>query len=204
MHRFSMAAAFVLAASQTAYAGPIEVPPALPPVIVENCPLAFDCFYAGLEIGYGQGDGTESLIGRPLDAPFDFDGEVYGVFAGYNFQNGSTIYGGELRYMHTNLEDAAAGLEVNSILDLRVRVGFVASDNLMVYGAAGWTIAQATAAATDFDMNGFNYGIGAEYNISDSFFVGADVTGRQLDGTLGAFDYESTVNTATIRAGFRF
>ncbi|OAN73996.1 hypothetical protein A8B78_17780 [Jannaschia sp. EhC01] len=202
MHRFTISAALALAATSPALAGPVDVPPPLPPVIVDNCPLAFDCLYAGLELGYGQGDGDESVTGGPT-IPLDFDGEVYGAFAGYNFQNGSTVFGGEVRYLHTNLTDGVAGFEVNSLLDLRARVGFAMGQDFMVYGAAGWTMAQATAAA-DFDMDGYNYGIGVEYNLSESFFLGADVTGRQLEGSQGGFDYETTVNTATIRAGFRF
>lgn len=208
MTRITVCVAVLLGSTTMAFAGPIEVPHAPPPVYVEpeNCVLAFDCFYAGIEFGYGMGEGdqTDGIIGGPIVVtPLDYDGAVYGAFAGYNFQNGNMIYGGELRYLHLNLNDAAAGFEVNSTLDLRARLGFAASDQLMVYGALGWSIADATAAA-DFDMDGFNYGIGAEYNVSESFFVGADFTGRQLEGSLGVVDHEGTVNTATLRVGFRF
>lgn len=208
MTRTLACAAVLLGSTTMAFAGPIVVPDAPPPVYVEpeNCALAFDCFYAGIEFGFGMGEGDETFDPQgtaPIVTPLDFDGEVYGAFAGYNFQNGNTIYGGELRYLHLNLNDAVVGLEVNSVLDLRARIGFAASEQLMVYGAAGWTLADATAAA-DFDMDGFNYGIGAEYNINESVFVGADLTGRQLEGSLGINDYETTVNTATLRVGFRF
>jgi opacity protein-like surface antigen len=208
MTRFTLCAAVLLGSATAAFAGPIDVPHAPPPVYVEpeNCALAFDCFYAGIELGFGMGEGDEfeDILGaNQVITPLDYDGGAYGVFAGYNFQNGNMIYGGELRYLHLNLNDDASGFEVNSTLDLRARLGFAASEQLMVYGAAGWSIADATAAA-DFDMDGFNYGVGAEYNVSESFFVGADLTGRQLEGTQGIFTYEGTVNTATIRAGFRF
>jgi opacity protein-like surface antigen len=50
------------------------------------------------------------------------------------------------------------------------------------------------------DLDGMNFGLGAEYNLSDSFFVGADYTGRSLEGG----GYEADLNTVTLRAGFRF
>lgn len=201
MHRTTLAAALVLAASNTAFAGPVEVPPALPPVIVDPCPLAFDCFYLGLEYGHANGEGTGGVTGGPPLA-LDFDGDIYGAFAGYNVQNGSLVYGGEVRYLHLSFN--SAGVEIDTVLDARARVGFAVSDQILVYGAAGYSTASATAAAVDFNMTGFNYGIGAEYNVSESFFVGVDVTGRDVEGSVGILDYDSTINSATLRLGFRF
>lgn len=201
MHRFALSAALVLAASQTAYAGPVEVPPALPPVVVDNCPLDFDCFYVGLEYGHANGEGT-SDVSPTFSVPLDFEGDIYGAFAGYNFQDGSLVYGGELRYLHLSFDNA--GVAIDSVLDARARVGFAVSDQILVYAAAGYSTASATAAAVDFNMTGFNYGIGAEYNVSERVFVGVDVTGRDLEGSVGVLDYESTVNAATLRLGFRF
>ncbi len=205
MSRIVSLAAALIAFATPALAGPIVAPPAPPPVVIapERCAQPFDCFYAGIELGFGHGTGTESTTQTIFSQPLDYDGEVYGVFAGFNIQNGSLVYGGEARYLHLNLTDATTGFEVNSVVDLRARLGFAASDRLLVYGAAGYSMADATAASS-FDMTGFNYGAGAEYNISDSFFLGIDLTGRDLEGSLGIFDYEGTVNTATLRAGFRF
>lgn len=202
MTRITISAVVMMATSHAAFAGPVEVPPPLPPVIVETCPLSFDCFYGGLELGYGMGEGTED-ISPTLSRTLDYDGHAYGAFAGYNVQNGAMIYGGELRYLHLNLEDATTGVEFNDVLDIRARLGYAVSDQSMVYGAAGYSVANATAI-TDFDMTGFNYGVGAEYNLSESFFLGVDLTGRDLEGTSGVLDLEGTVNTATLRIGFRF
>jgi opacity protein-like surface antigen len=168
----------------------------------ERCTQAFECFYIGLEIGHGMGTGTEQ-VSPTASFPLDYDGTAYGVFAGYNVQNGSLVYGGELRFLHLDFEDTVSGFEVDSVIDLRARVGFAASDALLVYGAVGYSSAEA-AAAGSFTMTGFNYGAGAEYNVSESFFVGVDLTGRDLEGSDGGFDYDGTVNTATLRVGFRF
>ncbi|MBF9042050.1 outer membrane beta-barrel protein [Rhodobacterales bacterium HKCCE4037] len=207
MTRLTISAAALMAITTPVFAGPVEVPPPPPPVYVEpeRCPLAFDCFYLGLEVGYGHGTGNQlgGTQTAPLNIDLDYDGAVYGAFAGYNFQNGAMVYGGEVRFLHGNIADDTTGFEVNSLIDLRGRIGYAPSDSFMVYGALGYTLAQATAAS-DFDMDGFNAGIGAEFNVSESFFIGADLTARQLEGTLGGTEYDADVHTATIRAGFRF
>lgn len=205
MTRHLLPMVVLVSTASTAFAGGVAPPPP-PPVYVEpeRCTQAFDCFYIGVELGFGRGSLEESTtLTAFVPVGLEPEGGVYGVFAGYNVQNDSFVFGGEVRFLHTDLVDDASGFEVNSIVDLRGRVGFVASEQLMVYGAAGFSMAEATAAG-DFDMDGFNYGIGAEYNINDSFFVGVDLTGRQLEGSDGIFDYDGDVNTATLRAGFRF
>ncbi len=208
MKRLATMTAIFVASSTAAFAGPVEVPPPPPPVYVEPeaCALAFDCFYGGVEFGFGDGyvDETTAVVGaNVVSRTLTFDGEAYGAFAGYNIQNGSTVFGGEVRYLHVNLADASGAFEIDSVLDIRGRVGLASSDALMIYGAAGWSTASAMGAAS-FDMTGFNYGVGVEYNINESLFLGADVTGRQVEGSNGGFDYDAVLNTATLRAGFRF
>lgn len=201
MTRTPLTLTALLLSTSAAFAGPVDVPPVLPPVvIVPDEP--FEGAYIGLEYGHGSGSVDASVTGGPVIS-YDLDGEAYGAFAGYNVQNGSLIYGGELRYLHLNLEDPTAVFQVDSVLDLRARVGFAASDQLLIYGAAGYSIAQATVV-TGFDMTGFNYGAGVEYNVTERWFLGADVTARDLEGTLGAVTYDGMVNTATLRVGFRF
>ncbi|MEX3015261.1 outer membrane protein [Gymnodinialimonas hymeniacidonis] len=210
MIRLASTTAVLLCSSIAAFAGPVEVPPPPPPVYVEpeTCAQAFDCFYGGFELGFG--DGYVDEIAQPVaganfpSRTLTFDGEAYGVFAGYNVQNGSTVFGGEVRYLHVDLTDASGAFEIDTILDIRGRVGLASSDALMIYGAAGWSTVSTMAGVNAFDMTGFNYGVGVEYNINESLFLGADVTGRQVEGSAGVFDYDAVLNTATLRAGFRF
>lgn len=54
---------------------------------------------------------------------------------------------------------------------------------------------------------GHNWGLGAEYNVGESMFVGVDYTMRQMQGSAGNFggpDYDLDVNTLTARVGWRF
>lgn len=202
MIRITLSTAFLLSTAFTAFAGPVDVPPPLPPVVIADEP--FEGFYVGLEYGFAQGDITrEDLLTAPVPLTFEPDGSVWGGFAGYNVQNGSLIYGGEVRLLH--FDGVSEGVfEFEDVLDIRARVGFAASDALMIYGALGYSTASAVAGGVDVDLDGFNYGAGVEYNLTESWFVGADVTGRQVDGETPFFSYDGTLNTATLRVGFRF
>ena len=182
---------------------------ALPPpppllVVPERCTAAFDCAYIGVEFGQVSGDFTALAQTEPLALSME-DGDALGVFAGYNWQNGNLVYGGEVRYLRFNDYATAPGLgfSVDNVLDLRARLGF-AGERTLFYGALGYSLGEGTAPAGNVDLDGFNFGLGAEYNVTDSFFVGVDYTGRQMEGDLGVFSYEGDVNTLTLRLGLRF
>lgn len=193
-------AAALVFAPGLAIAGPYEAPPAPPPVIIPDPVEPFEGFYAGLEFGHVMPEMDET---RGPQSPFGDlnldDGTAWGVFAGYNIQNGSMVYGGELRWLHFNDTAGLFGAEIESTIDLRGRVGF-ATGNFLVYGALGYSFAEGFGV----DFDGPNYGIGAEYNVTDNFFLGADLTARDLEGDSGGFSYEAEANTATLRVGFRF
>jgi opacity protein-like surface antigen len=172
--------------------------PPPPPVVVEpeTCPDAFDCAYIGLEAGLARADGT--VNGDVLG--LSDDETAIGVFGGYNVQNGNLVFGGEARYLSFEMPGGITGSALNDVFDLRGRVG-VASGSFLGYAALGYSwSAYDPGGGGSVDVDGMNFGVGAEYNVSEDFFVGADYTGRSLEG--GA--YEIDLNTLTLRAGFRF
>ncbi|MBF9029516.1 outer membrane beta-barrel protein [Rhodobacterales bacterium HKCCE3408] len=183
---------------------PVVVAPAAPAAAAVG---AFDGAYVGLSYGIVRGDGEETIagtFGRPLE-----DGDAFGGIAGYNVQRGNFVFGGELRVLaFDGYEEALAGIPLGSIdrvTDVRGRAGYVFGD-VMLYGAAGWSWAtfDNVAAGTEADLDGYNLGLGVEYNINENFFVGLDYTARTLDGEAGVSSFEFDTNTATISAGFRF
>lgn len=203
------AAAILAASAVAATAGGVAPPPPAPVVVVP--PVIedpFDGFYVGVEYGHAMGELTE-LLGSQTFANGDLDldnGTAYGVFAGYNVQNGSLVYGGEIRFLHFNDFQSSIFpvVELESTIDLRARVGFAAGSAVLVYGALGYSMVDGTVPSGSVDLDGINYGAGVEYNVTESIFVGADYTGRMVEGSAGGFDYEGDVNTATLRLGFRF
>jgi outer membrane immunogenic protein len=74
----------------------------------------------------------------------------------------------------------------------------------LFYGALGYSWVDADIGANSGTLDGINFGLGGEYNVTERFFVGADVTRREVEGTIGGLDFEGDVDTATLRVGFRF
>lgn len=209
MIRSLIAVGLTVVGSHAAVAGGV-VPSEIVPVVVAPADDPFDGFYGGLSLGTVQGDVTD--VGAPATFPLN-DGTAFGGFLGYNFQNGALVLGGEARVLRFNDHDysgvtvGAAPVpvfaELEGVTDLRGRVGYAFGD-VMVYGAAGWSWGTLNAFGTDTDVDGHNVGLGIEYNVNESIFVGFDYTNRDLSGVNATDEYEVDNSTATLRVGFRF
>lgn len=201
---FLAASTATLAFATSALAGPIDVPPPPPPVVIPVMDEPFEGPYVGLEFGTVRPDISAIESGDP-DEPLLFDdGRALGVFGGYNIQNGNLVYGGELRYLaFDGVESEIDDFELTRTVDLRGRVG-LAAGNALFYGALGYSWVQMDDAGTDISLDGMNYGLGAEYNVTESLFLGVDLTRRDVSGSEGGISYEGDVDTATLRVGFRF
>ena len=203
MTRILLTSTALALTSTAAFAGPIVVPAPPPPVIVP-VEEPFEGFYVGIEGGFVFGDAEETNIPGAVNAPYSFDsGTAYGAFAGYNWQNGSTVFGGEIRALHFSDYTGPDNFEVLAVIDLRARVGIAMGDAL-IYGAAGYSIGSVDIGP-EIDVEGFNVGGGVEYNITDTFFVRGDFTYRDLEGDTGfGSTWTQDVSTFTIGAGLRF
>ena len=168
------------------------------PVMVAPAPVVapsndWTGFYAGGQLGYGLG--TSEAFDE------DQDGALYGVHAGYLYDLGSWVVGGEVDYDLTDIEDEGSTIALDSVARAKLRLGYDAG-SFMPYLTGG--VAQATTSggleATDTGAFG---GLGMDYMVSDSVRVGAEILQHQFedfDGT-GA-DVDAT--TASIRASFQF
>lgn len=173
---------------------PVPVPaPAPAPVFTGS---DWTGFYAGGQLGYGQLD-SDALTEDP-------DGLLFGAHAGYLYDLGSWVIGGELDIDGTDIEDETADVALDTVTRAKLRVGYDAG-NWLPYVTGG--IAQARtssgAAAFDTDDTGAFGGLGVEYRLSDSLRVGGEVLQHQFedyDGT--GVDIDAT--TATARVSFQF
>jgi len=166
--------------------------------------------YAGLAIGRTSGDFDDVTNG----GTFDYDnGRAVGAFAGYNIQRGSLVYGGELSFGKVSdmalLGPTLGGDDtVDSLLDLRGRVGF-SLGRALIYGSIGYARANTTVNATDsVDLSGTSYGVGVDYRLGNSVFLGLDYVSRNVDGTdtnpSNTFDIDSKIDTLSLRFGVKF
>ena len=160
--------------------------------------------YVGLSYGRVSGDVFDTF------ATFDYDdGKALGGFVGYNFQRGNLVYGGELSY--ASVSDATILLgggddSLDSLLDLRGRVGFAAGKAL-IYGALGYSRGDLTINAADgATLSGTSVGLGADFMVTQRVLVGLDYTSRKMDGRndLNTFDLETNVDTVGFRVGLSF
>ncbi|MBL4807037.1 MAG: porin family protein [Rhodobacteraceae bacterium] len=159
----------------------------------------WDGFYVGGSISQLFGVQTNS-VALP---EYDLNGPFVGGFAGYNVHNGGLIYGAEAAYsLGSAHEDGTPDYQFTDVLDVKARLGFGFGDAL-VYGVAGWSSANWDDSGVDYTASGFNAGVGVDYLISDSFFVGAEYLFRDLKEDVSA-QFEAPLQSVQVRAGFNF
>lgn len=182
--------------------GPVVVTPE-PEVIPAVVPVVGDRggewggFYGGAQIGYGKVDGDASGV-RVIDG----DGAIGGVQAGYRWDFGKTVLGVEAAYLGGNVKDDSADAKLKHTADLKLQLGYDMGRSL-IYATAGGSWAKARVAGTDYSDNGWNVGLGYDYDLGNNWLVGAEYLHRRMDN----FDNTGTdlkADTFTIRANYRF
>lgn len=195
-----VAASACLSLGTMAQAGGMSEPvvtPAPAPVPVAPTPIArgndWTGFYAGGQLGYGR------LLADPLTE--DPDGITFGVHAGYLYDLGNAVIGGELELDGTNIEDETADVALDSVTRAKFRVGYDAG-NWMPYLAGGIAQASTSGAVEGTDTGAFG-GIGIDYLLSDTIRVGGEVLQHQFEDFDGnGFDIDAT--TLSARVSFAF
>lgn len=138
---------------------------------------------------------------------YDLDGRSTSAILGYNYATGAWVFGGELAYSSGRIEEVgntAFGFE--SWFDVKARVGY-AMDSLLVYGTLGGTFTQwDEGGGAPFDGDGTVYGVGVDYLVSPSFFVGAEYLVRNVtsDWNTSGSTLDADMNTLSLRAGIKF
>ncbi len=201
--RTSMLAAPLALAAGMASAGGLSEPVAAPapaPVPVAPAPVMMGTdwtgFYAGGQVGYGQLDS---------DAITDSDdpsGAIFGVHAGYNYDFGSIVLGGEVDIDGTTIEADTPETEVESIARAKVRLGYDAG-LFMPYVTAGVARVQTTDDL-DGETDGSFAGLGLSYLLSDSIIVGGEVLQHQFEDFADNDGVDVDATTLSLRASFRF
>jgi opacity protein-like surface antigen len=171
--------------------------PALAPVATPMAAPGLDWtgVYAGAQLGYGDVDSN----GAGLDGNDWFGG----IHAGYRWDLGNWVAGTELSYDATNIAlGAVAGNELSDVMALKLQAGREIGNSL-VYGTLGAARANASVGGVDLRDNGFVYGLGVDYAVSDRWTVGGEVTQHDFndfDGTTVDFD----ATTVKAKVGLRF
>ena len=188
----------------TAAAG-FDDPPLQVPVTPEPSPTVYDWSgpYVGLMVAGSMGTfaGIDGDFGDPIfpgDGEGDLEGTTYGLYAGYNVQRGTLVYGAELGYQGKGISGSEAcanpvfqcGVDIDSVLTLSGRLGFLASPRTLLYGSLGYAQAQTNGyvddglrQGEDKTIDGYVVGLGVEYMATDTVL---------LRGGVQVFDFAET------------
>lgn len=145
-------------------------------------------FYGGLNLGYGDVDGSGAADG---------DDTTYGVHLGYDYDFGDFVLGGEIEFDDADI-DLNGAAETQSVARLKLRAGYDLG-RTMVYATAG----AAQLKTSIGDDTGEFFGIGLAYQATDSFTVGAEVLEHRFDD-IGGTGVDADATTFNLRGSFRF
>lgn len=179
---------------------------AVPPAVAASGP-DWGGFYLGGMASFDSGD-IEFLENglytheHPLDSTTGWGG-----FAGYNFELGSMVLGGEIAYDASIMPVTGfPNSTVSDFFDIKARIGFAAGKAL-IYGVAGYSTGQFFEDPDTWSLDGFNYGAGVDFLITDHLFVGAEYLFRDMSGENPNFPPQEahvTTQSAEIRIGYKF
>ena len=219
MKKILLALAASTALAAPAMAADLGRPIFKAPVAAEY--FSWNGFYLGVQGGYGWGRHDRDTAA--FHNSYVSDGGVLGVHAGYNWQAGMIVLGGEFDIAGARIRgnDRFAGgtldvTRVNGIGTARGRIG-LAWDRLLVYGTGGAAYAdveQSNAAGVPVSskrwVSGWTAGAGFQYAINNNWSAGLEYryydleTENYVRGGLAAFAIDTKFSTVTGRITYRF
>ena len=146
-------------------------------------------FYAGANLGYEWGKVTSTSINP--------DGVMGGVQAGYNWQSGAIVFGGETDIQLSGADDTFAPYKFSNpwFGTLRGRIGF-AMNNILIYGTLGLAYGDLKGEIGGLDESkteiGWTGGLGMEVGLTPNW--SAKVEYLYMDLGDRAFSITSTDN----------
>lgn len=201
----TLAVALGLAAAAPAFAGGLAMPvadPVAPAAPVAVAPVAapvsdWTGFYAGAQLGYGQAEADA--------VDYDEDGAVYGGQLGYNYDFGQFVMGGEVAYIGTEIDDDAGIAEIDGVATAKLRAGYDAGAFLpyITAGYASAYTADEVPGTNDDQFDGYVYGVGVDYKVTENVVVGAEVLQHEFED-LGDSDVDLDATTAAARVSYQF
>lgn len=177
-----------------ATAGSIE--PVVEEPVIEAAPvLTYGNDWTGGYVGLSVGAADVSTDGG---ATLEGDGTLYGAHAGYDYDFGSFVVGGELDWQTGEVDIGGGAEQIDSVTRLKLRAGFDAGKAL-VYATAGGARADTSLGRAD----GWLAGVGVDYMVTDNWAVGGEFLYHQFDDAANS-GINVQANTLSLRAAYRF
>ncbi|TNC47301.1 porin family protein [Rubellimicrobium rubrum] len=212
------AAALVASAGAAAAGGfvpvvaetPVTAPAPAPVVITPQAAPSGDWtgLYLGGQLSFGQ-LGYERDDGDAGEA--DLDGAVGGLHAGYLRDFGRIVAGAEVAYDWADLkvddEDEVtfdAGADLEGIARAGLRLGYDGG-RVLPYATGGYAranLSEELAGSGEDSADGYYFGGGVEYAVTDRFSLGGEVLRHEFDLDVDGLD--TGLTTVGVRAAYRF
>lgn len=200
----SAATALVVTAAVTgpALAGALDEPaiapaPAAPPPAPVYSGGNWTGFYAGAQIGNLDADGESGLAG------VGGDDTTFGLHAGYNYDFGSWVVGGEVDYDDASVDLETAGLpngqSIDSVWRAKLRGGYDFGRTLL-YGTVGLADIDTTVGGDTGDF----YGVGVSYKATEQVIISGEYLKHSFSDLGGTSGLDADADTFTIRASWQF
>ncbi len=198
--KFKMIALALTASAlgSVALAGTIEETPVeqsvTPPVFTPapvNVGGDWTGFYTGLQLGHADADSATGAL--------DGDDTSYGFHAGYDYDFGQFVLGGEFDYDKTDINLGGGAASIDSVARAKIRGGYDLGRTL-VYATAG----AARADTSVGNESGKFLGLGVAYQVTDRYLVGAEVLEHRFDDVGGVAGNDIDATTFSIRGSLRF
>lgn len=167
--------------------------------------------YVGLSLGRSWG--STRIDTSTGNFTLDSNGGQIGAYAGYTWQSGLFVLGGEAELNTGNLKGTNVHIsqDMNWMGAVRARAGVLVAPPLYVYGLAGvaWTdmTIRANGIERDQSFAGFQLGAGAEYRIHNNWSLRLDYIYTGLGAEKRDFPTSSQQvdpDFHTVRAGLSF
>lgn len=177
--------------------GPVAPPPQVVDYVLPSPTFDWAGAYGGLSYSSLRGESRAAVT-----VPMANDTGL-GAFAGYNWQNGNFVYGGELSYIAFDTPYVGPVNRQRNALELRGRLGY-AVNNVLFYGYAGLARSEIFGLGAWHSESGFGYGLGVQYHVSRGMFVGLEAGRRDLSATIGGVNVDTQIDSISLRVGFQF
>jgi opacity protein-like surface antigen len=197
--RTTLAAALAFGAAPALAGGIAEPAPA--PAVVPAAPAPamggdWTGAYGGVQLEYGDAD----LSGVLTE---DGSGALAGIFGGYRYDFGTFVLGAELDLNAADIDLDAAGGNIDTVSRLGLEAGYDAGPAL-IYGTAGAAIATLDAGNDTLRGDGYFYGVGVDYAVTDRVTVGAELLQHEFEDFDDVNGLDASATTFGVNAALRF
>lgn len=183
MKKLIVASAFILASTSAYAADAVYEVPAAPEAVIDTPVFTWSGGYVGLQ-GGGSFVNGDFNTGTASDSE-NFNGGIFGAFAGWNYQlENNIVLGveGDVNYNWNENDYLGADVGTDWSGSARARLGY-AMDTWLVYGTGGWA---ATRGYVDVD------GADEETETFKGWTVGAGVEKAFTSNVFGRAEYRFT------------